>query len=329
MSEAVRHVPEMREVFGRTLVQLGHEEPRVVVLDNDVTDTTHSDYFKEAFGDRFIEVGIAEKNMFGIAAGLARSGFIPFPTTFATFAVRCALDQIAYSVGFGNLDVKFPGHYIGASRAGASHIPVEDLAVMRALPNFCVADPADNADLVAIMRAAVAAPGPVYFRVNKFPVPTVFADGHTFAWGRGERLREGGDVTLVGTGLLTIVLLRSAELLAREGINCDVLHLASIKPLDTELVVSSVRRTGCAVVAENASVIGGLGSAVAEVLSELEPTPLRRVGYQDVWVHSGSISQILDRHGLRPAAIAENVRAVIKQRDAKPSSRSQASDRRK
>jgi transketolase len=309
----------MRETFGRTLVELGHEDPRIVVLDNDVNDTTHSDYFKDTFGDRFIEVGIAEKNLFGIAAGLARSGFIPFPTTFAAFAVRCALDQIAFSAGFGNLDVKIPGHYIGGSRAGASHIPVEDMAVMRAIPNFRVADPADNADLVAVMRAAVSTPGPVYFRVNKFSVPTVFGPDHSFAWGRGERLLSGGDVTLIGTGILTIILLRTADLLAQEGVECDVLHLASVKPLDAELVVASVRKTGCAVVAENASVIGGLGSAIAEVLSELEPTPLRRVGYQDVWVHSGSISQILDRHGLRPAAIAESVRAVIKQRDSKSS----------
>jgi transketolase len=316
MSEIAR-VPEMREQFGRTLVELGRENPKIIVLDNDVNDTTHSDYFKEAFSERFIEVGIAEKNLFGIAAGLARSGFTAVPTTFATFAVRCAFDQIAFSVGFGNLDVKVPGHYVGGSRAGASHIPIEDIAVMRALPNFRIADPADNADLAAVMRTAFSAPGPVYFRVNKFSVPQIFGADHSFAWGQGRRVRAGRDVTLIGTGLLTAILLATAQLLAEEGIECEVLHMASIKPLDADLLVASVRKTRCAVVAENASIIGGLGSAVAEVLGELEPTPLRRVGYQDTWVHSGSISQILDRHGFRPPAVAESVRAVMKWRDGR------------
>lgn len=303
--------PEMRRAFAEALVTLGRQEPRIVVLDNDVGLTSLSAEFGKAFPDRYIDVGVAEKNLFGTAAGLAASGMIAIPTTFAVFATRCALDQVAISIASAKLDVKIPGHYIGGSRAGASHIAVEDLAVYRALPNMRVADPVDNRELALVMAAAVATPGPAYFRVSKLAVPDVTGPDYTFEWGKGHVLRPGSDVSLFGTGLMTTMSLAAAELLADEGIAAEVVHLPSIKPLDVELVAASSARTGCAVASELASINGGLGSAVAEALVERSPVPLRRIGYPDVWPHSGSIEQVLDRYGLRPAHIAAAAREAI------------------
>lgn len=295
---------EMRRVFAEELVAIGRADERVVVLDNDSGLTTLSDPFRQVLPERYLDLGIAEKNLFGTAAGLAASGLIPYPTVFAAFAARCANDQLAISICYPALNVKIPGHYIGGSRAGASHIAIEDLALMRALPNLRVADPADGHELRAVMRAAHDIDGPVYYRVSKLALPDVFAPGHTFQWGAGVVLREGRDVTLFGTGMMTAMSLRAADLLAADGIRAEVVHLASIKPIDADLIVASVDRTGCAVASENASINGGFGSAVAEVLGERRPAPLRRIGYRDRWVHSGSISQVLTEYGLRPANIA-------------------------
>lgn len=310
MSEPAGAV-EMREAFAEALVALGAEEPRIIVLDNDVGLTTLSERFRDSFPERYIDMGIAEKNLFGTAAGLALSGFIPFPTTFAVFATRCALDQVSISFASANLNVKIPGHYIGGSRAGTSHIAVEDLAVFRSLPNMYVADPADNHELRAVMRAAVATTGPVYFRVSKLAIPDVFDDRVGFAWGSGHLLRKGSDVTLFGTGMMTSMCLVAARVLAEGGISAEVVHLGSIKPIDADLIASSAARTGAAVTAELASVNGGLGSAVAEVLGERCPVPLRRIGYQDVWPHSGAIGQILERYRLTPRDIAEAARQAV------------------
>ncbi len=302
---------EMRRAFSEELVELGRSEPRIVVLDNDVGLTSLSDAFKQVFPDRYIDMGIAEKNLFGTAAGLAASGYIAMPTTFAVFATRCALDQMTISICYPNLNVKIPAHYIGGSRAGASHIAIEDLAVMRALPNMRVADPADNHELRAVMRAALEVEGPVYYRVSKLALPDIFGADHRFTWGRGIILREGRDVSIFTTGMMTTMALAAVELLAAEGISAELVHLASVKPIDADLIAASAGKTGCAVSAENASIHGGFGAAVAEVLGERRPVPLRRIGYRDEWVHSGSIEQILDRHGLRPADIARAARDAI------------------
>ena len=308
---------EMRRAFADVLVTLGSEDPRIVVLDNDVGLTSLSEAFRQVHPARYIDLGIAEKNLFGTAAGLAADGMIAIPTTFAVFATRCALDQVSISIASANLDVKIPGHYIGGSRGGASHIAVEDLAVYRALPNFRVADPVDNRELELVMRAAIATAGPVYFRVSKLAVPDVLEPDARFGWGRGMILRPGSDVSLFGTGLMTTMNLAAAELLGNAGISAEVVHMASIKPLDVELVAASAARTGAAVAAEYASINGGFGSAIAETLGERCPVPLRRIGYRDVWPHSGSIDQILDRYGLRPADIARAAREVIATRSAR------------
>jgi transketolase len=305
---------EMRTVFGNTLVELGMDCEDLVVLDADLNTSSKTVIFQKRFPNRFIQVGIAEQNMFGIAAGLALLGFIPFPSTFAAFCARRALDQIGISICYPRLNVKIPGSYPGipTSRAGASHNAIEDIAAMRALPNMRVADPGDSADLRAVMRAAVATDGPVYFRVTRLTLPDLFGADHCFEWGKGIVLRSGRDVSLFGTGMMSGLCLRAADALATQSIEAEVVHLASIKPIDRELIVDSVSRTGCAVTAENASIIGGFGSAVAEVLGECLPVPLRRIGVPDRWVESGSISELLTYHHMQPADIAEAAQDVVR-----------------
>jgi transketolase len=307
---------EMRDAFGQALVELGHAYPQMVVLDADLHTSSKATYFKKAFPDRFIQVGIAEQNMFGIAAGLALSGFITFPSTFAVFASRRALDQIAISICFPNLNVKIPGSYVGlpTSRAGASHNCIEDIAVMRAMPNMHVADAGDNNDLRAIMRAAMEVQGPVYFRVTRYTLPKLFGPDHKFEWGKGVILRDGVDVTLFGTGLMTGLCLEAADLLKEDGIQAQVVHLASIKPIDRELIAECVSKTGCAVSAENATIIGGFGSAVSEVLTDACPAPLYRIGVRDRWADSGGVDELFSYHGMRPADIAAAACQVIQRK---------------
>jgi transketolase len=305
--------PEMRDVFGHMLVELGHEYPNMIMLDADLNTSSKAVYFKKAYPDRFIQVGIAEQNLFGISAGLALTGFIPFPSTFAVFATRRALDQIAISICYPSLNVKIPGSYVGipTSRAGASHNCIEDIAVMRVLPNMRVADAGDNADLRAIMRAAMEVHGPVYFRVTRYTLPDLFGPDHTFEWGKGHILRAGGDVSIFGTGLMTGRCMEAADLLNRDGIDAEVIHMGSIKPIDRDLIAQSVSKTGCAVTAENATVVGGFGSAVAEVLGETVPVPLDRIGVQDRFIDSGGIDELFTHYKMRPEDIAEAARNVI------------------
>jgi len=307
---------EMRTVFGNTLVELGAEYANMVVLDADLHTSSKAGYFKKAYPDRFIQVGIAEQNLFGIAAGLALTGFIPFPSTFAVFATRRALDQIAISICYPKLNVKIPGSYVGlpTSRAGASHNCIEDIAVMRVLPNMHVADAGDNADLRAIMRTAMETDGPVYFRVTRYTLPALFEADHIFQWGKGHLLQEGSDVTLLGTGLMTSFCLDAADMLAKDGISAEVIHMGSIKPIDRNLIAQSVSKTGCAVSAENATILGGFGAAVAEVLGELCPVPLQRIGVRDRFVDSGGIDDLFTHHGMQPADIAAAAKKVLAQK---------------
>jgi transketolase len=311
---------EMRDAFGQTLVELGRQYPRMITLDADLHTSSKATMFKKAFPDRFIQVGIAEQNLFGISAGLALSGFMPFPSTFAVFASRRALDQIAISICFPNLNVKIPGSYVGlpTSRAGASHNCIEDIAVMRALPNMRVADPADAADLRAIMRAAAEVHGPVYFRIARMTMPSIFGAEHRFEWGKGVVVRQGSDVTLFATGIMTTFCLHAADLLRDDGIDAEVVHLASIKPIDRDLIASSAARTGCAVAAENATINGGFGAAVAEVLGEECPVPLRRIGVRDRWADSGGMKELFTHHGMQPEDIAAAARRSVEAKGRVP-----------
>jgi transketolase len=307
---------EMREAFGRALVDLGQRDVRIRVLDADLCTSTKANLFRDRFPSRFVQLGIAEQNLFGMAAGLALEGFIPFPCTFASFAARRALDQLAISICYAGLNVKVPGSYPGlpTSRAGASHNCIEDLAVMRALPNMRVADPGDNAELVAIMEAAVETPGPVYFRVTRLTLPPLPGQSMGFQWGKGWIVRPGKDVTLFGTGMMTSLCLRAADELAGESIEAEVVHLASVKPIDRELIAESAGRTGCGVTAENGTILGGFGSAVTEVLAEMHPVPVRRIGVQDRWAESGGIDELFTHHQMQPADIAAAARAVMRQK---------------
>jgi len=309
---------EMRDVFGKTLVELGEEYPEVVVLDADLHTSSKAVYFKRAFPTRFIQCGIAEQNMFGIAAGLATQGFIPFPSTFAAFATTRALDQISISIAYPNLNVKIPGSYAGVptSRAGASHNAITDLAIMRATPNMRVADPGDNRELRSLMYGAVQSAGPVYFRITRYTLPDLFGDDYAFAWGKGARLQEGADVTLIGTGMMTGLCLEAAELLARDGLWAEVLHCGSLKPIDADLVANSALKTGAVVTTENASVIGGLGSAVAQVVGARAAAVLRHIGVPDRFTESGGVRELLAHYHMCPEDIAAAAREASEARDA-------------
>ena len=308
---------EMRDAYGQALLELGQEYDKMLYLDADLHTSTKALYFKQRYPDRFIQVGIAEQNLFGIAAGLAFEGFTPFPSTFAVFASRRALDQIAISICFPNLNVKIPGSYVGipTSRAGGSHNSIEDLAIMRTMPNMKVADAGSNEDLRQIMRTAMETPGPVYFRITRYTVPEFFDDNHRFEWGKGQVMQEGSDITLFSTGVMLTKCMDAAELLAKDGIEAEVVHLASIKPIDRALIVQSTQKTGCAVTAENASILGGFGDAVLEVLAEENPVPVRKIGVQDAFIESGGIEELFAHYHMQPDDIAKAAREMIAKKE--------------
>lgn len=311
-------MPDMRDAFATALVELGAEYENMVFLDADLHTSTKATQFKSAYPDRFYQIGIAEQNLFGIAAGLALEGFVPWPSTFAAFAARRALDQLAISTCYPGLNVKIPGSYVGipTSHAGASHNSIEDIAIMRALPNLRVADPGSNRDLRALMRAAMETEGPVYFRVARYAAPELFAADHRFVWGRGNLVRKGSDVTLLATGIMTSLCRDAAGILARDGIDAEVVHMGSIKPLDETLILDSAARTGCVVTAENATVIGGFGSAVCELLSRHRPVPVVRVGVQDRFIESGDAEDLFREHGMRTEDIADAGRRALAAKEA-------------
>lgn len=306
----------LRETFGETLVELGSQYNRVLVLDGDLNTSSRTILFKQKFPDRFIQCGIAEANLFGVAAGLAAQGYVTFPSTFAAFATRKALDQVYVNIAYPNLDVKIAGSYCGmtATECGPSHNCAEDLAVMRSLPNVKVLDPGDNRELRAMMFAMMAAPGPVYFRVSKVNAAELFGEGHQFAFGRGHLLREGRDVTLIGTGFMTAIALAAAELLNREGISAAVAHLPSLKPIDEELIGKLARQTGAIVTIENHRVFGGLGGAVAEVVARDYPVHIDMMGLGDTVFEAAPLQDLLRHYELTPRAMAANARALLQRK---------------
>ena len=308
---------EMREAFGRTLVELGRENPDIFVLDADLNTSTRTDLFLVEFPRRFIQCGIAEQNMFGLAAGLAATGIIPFPTTFAAFAARRACDQVSISIAYPHLNVKIPGCYPGlpTGKAGATHQSIEDLAIMRAMPNMLVVDPGDNAELCQVMRAAVAHDGPVYFRVTRPAVPDITPTGYAFRWGQALNLRPGGDVALLGTGFMTYYCLQAADLLAQEGVRARVDHHPCLKPIDAEAILQAAQACGCLVTTENHSIIGGLAGAVAEALVEVGPVPMERVGVRDEFAETGEIPDLFAKYQVRPEDIAEAARRALRRKD--------------
>jgi transketolase len=300
-----------RRAMGEALVELGENEPRLVVLDADVGTSTQTALFRDRFPDRFYQIGIAEQNMIGIAAGMASVGLIPFVSTFAVFTSRRALDQVAISVAYPRLNVKINGGYGGAptGKAGATHQAFEDLAIMRAVPNMVVLSPADSVETRQAVAATVAHDGPVYLRTIRCDVPTLFDDTHDFVPGRAYRLREGGDLAIFAHGITTAKALAAAEILSADGIAARVVHMPTLKPIDADEVVAASRDLGRIITVEDHSIIGGLGSAVAEVLSEQAPCLLRRLGVPDCFGESGDNEAFYSKYGIN----TENIVAAARE----------------
>lgn len=304
-----------RVAFGETLVEMIDQNPRVLVLDGDLANSTRADIVHKERPDHFLEMGIAEQNMMGVAAGLATLGFIPFISTFAAFAAKRDLDQVRIMVAQTGLHVIITGAYSGiqTAKTGKTHQSVQDISVFRAMPNMIVVAPADPVEVRQAMFAlAFDYQGPAYLRLTRDPFKTIFDDSYQFKLGQGVTLREGNDVALIGTGEQSVRCLEAASLLAAEGIGAHVLHIPTIKPIDEEAIIAAARRTGRVVTAEDHTIIGGLGSAVAEVLSENHPTLMKRIGLRDVYGESASNEALLEKYGLAPRHIAEAATELLK-----------------
>ena len=297
-----------REALGDELTALGAVREDLVVLTADLADATRVEYFRHKYPERFIECGIAEANMMGVAAGLAATGKVAVASSFAMFAAGRAFEQIRNSIGYTELNVKIAATHAGVSvgEDGASHQCNEDIALMRTIPGMTVINPADYTEARTALRAAVEMNGPCYIRFGRAAVPDLSAEeeNYSFEIGKGRLLSEGKDVTVIASGLTVAMALEAKELLKADGIDAEIINIHTIKPLDTELVCASARKTGCVVTAEEHNIIGGLGSAVAEALSESCPVIMRRVGVEDVWGKSGSAGALLDIYGISAANIA-------------------------
>lgn len=303
----------MRDAYGVALVRLGERCDHVVVLDADLGNSTKADQFRRRFSDRYIQCGIAEQNMLGVAAGLAAAGLVPIVNSFAVFAVCRALDQIRTSVAQPGLPVKIVGSYSGllVSKGGCTHTAVEDIAIMRALPRMTVIAPADAAEAEQVTERLAEIPGPVYLRLSRNAMPQTLPLGYRFQPGRGVTLRSGRDVVVIATGTMTSRSLQAAEALSRDGISVEVLHLPTIKPLDVEAVLDAAARCRIVVTAEEHSRIGGLGSAVAECLAEQLPTLVYRVGIDDRFGESGADDALLSAFGVDSGAIERQVHRAL------------------
>lgn len=303
-----------RESYGNALVEVGRDYPNLVVLDADLAGATKTSTFKKEFPDRHIDCGIAECNMVGIAAGLSTTGKIPFVSSFAMFAAGRAFEQVRNSVGYPHLNVKIGATHAGITvgEDGASHQCNEDLALMRTIPGMVVMCPSDDVEAKAAVRAAVEHEGPVYLRFGRSAVPVINdRPEYSFKIGKGEVLREGTDVTIVATGICVATALEAAEKLAADGVSAEVINICTIKPLDEELIIASAKKTGKVVTAEEHSVIGGLGSAVCDALCKSAPTPVCKIGMQDVFGESGSASALVQKYGLDGEGIYKQVKEFI------------------
>jgi transketolase len=302
-----------RVVFGETVAALTDTDPRIYVLDGDVGSSTRADIVEKAHPDRYLQMGIAEQNMLGVAAGLATMGLIPFISTFVSFAVVRPLDQVRVLIAQTGANVKITPSYGGlfTGQTGMSHIIVDDYAIMRAMPGMVTVSPCDDVEAAEVLRWAAAYEGPVYVRLGRDATPRIFGDDHRFAFGKAEIVRDGSDVTLIATGAQTARTLEAADLLAADGISAHVVHVATLKPLDIEGVVAAADRTGRVITVEEGTVIGGLGGAVAEALAEHRPTRVQRIGLQDCYVQSGPNDALLDIYGLSGTRVAEQVGAIV------------------
>ncbi len=302
-----------RDAYGKVLVALGAENKDIVVLDADLSKSTKTADFAKAFPERFFDMGVAEANMTGIAAGLAAAGKLPFCSTFAVFATGRAYDQIRNSIAYPKLNVKIVATHAGITvgEDGASHQAIEDVALMRVVPNMTVIVPADATETEKAVRAAVDYHGPVYIRLGRMALPVLFDQSYPFQIGRAVVLREGRDLTLIANGIMVAEALIAAEELEARGIQAGVFNMATVKPIDREAIIAAARASGAIVTAEEHSIIGGLGSAVAEVLAEECPVPLVRVGIQDTFGESGHPDELLPKYGLTAADLVTAAEKVL------------------
>ena len=303
-----------REAYGKTLAKLADINPNIVVLDADLSKSTKTADFKEVAPERFFTMGIAESNMMGVAAGLSTCGKIPFVSTFAMFAAGRAYEQIRNSICYPKLNVKICATHAGLTvgEDGATHQAIEDLSLMRSIPNMVVINPADGIETEAAIKAIAEYDGPCYVRLGRMAVENVnLNEDYKFEIGKGIKLSEGNDVTIVATGIMVEKALKAKTILANEGINARVISIHTIKPLDTELIIDSAKETGAIITVEEHSIIGGLGSAVTEVVSEFYPVPVVRIGVNDVFGESGKPNELLEKYGLTVENIVERAKKVI------------------
>ena len=301
-----------RESYGNALAELGKKHENLVVLDADLAGATKTGVFKKAFPERHIDCGIAECNMMGIAAGLSTTGKVPFASTFAMFAAGRAFEQVRNSIGYPHLNVKIGATHVGISvgEDGATHQCNEDIALMRTIPGMTIINPADDVEAKAAVRAAYEMDGPVYLRFGRLAVPVINdTPDYKFEIGKGITLKEGKDVAIIATGLCVNSALEAAEMLVKEGIDAKVINIHTIKPLDEELIVAAAKETGKVVTVEEHSVIGGLGGAVCEVLSEKAPVPVKRIGVNDVFGESGPAVKLIEKYGLDGKGVYSSVKA--------------------
>ena len=302
------------EYFGRALVEKGATDPDLVVLDADVSASTKTEFFKEAYPDRFIEVGISEQDLVGVASGLAVSGKTPVAAAFANFIVGRAWEQLLNTVARQNLNVKIVGTHSGLSPSadGESHQSIADIAAVRVIPHFSVVVPADAPSTGCLTGEMIDRRGPVYLRLSRGATPTVYPDDVELSIGRAETIAEGSDVTVIAAGNMVHVALQAAESLREEKVEAKVVDMHTVKPLDQSAVIESAKETGAVVTVEEHSVLGGLGGAVSEILSENYPTPLRSVGVMDRFgTSSRNYQRLLERYGLTPEAVAEAAKKVL------------------
>ena len=302
-----------REAYGQALEELGAVRQDVVVLDADLSKSTKTSMFQSKYPDRFFNAGIAEQNLMGLAAGFAAAGKVPFASTFAVFATGRAYDQIRNSICYPRLNVKIAATHAGITvgEDGGSHQALEDINLMRGLPNMTVLVPADGPEAKNAVKAAAEYEGPVYIRLGRSGVPTITDADAPFVIGKGRVMREGSDVTLIGCGMMVAKALEAADALAEEGVSAAVIDMSTIKPIDRELIVEWANKTGAIVTAEEHNIIGGLGSAVAEVLVEEALVPMERVGIEDVFGESGTGGELVEKYRLTAEHIVEKAKRAM------------------
>lgn len=302
-----------RDGYGKALVELGEKNPNVLVLDADLAAATKTGGFKKAFPERFFDTGIAEGNMMGVAAGLATTGYTVFASSFAMFSAGRAFEQVRNTIGYPHLNVKIGATHAGISvgEDGASHQCCEDIALMRSIPGMVIINPADDIEARAAVFAAAEHNGPVYMRFGRLAVPRIFDENYKFEIGKAVTLKEGSDVTIIATGLMVNEAIEAGKLLEAEGINAEIINMHTIKPLDVDAIVTSAKKTGCIVTAEEHNVIGGLGDAVCSAVSENYPVPVVKLGVEDTFGKSGPATELLHIFGLDAENIVKKVKIAI------------------